>query len=126
MNIKDLVRILPETMNKLLQQAALSVKRCETLSLGFCSLGLVEALQDYFCGITDRMGKILQQIRVETDVDDIERPSDILANEDGVYERRSSAGHDDYEIGRNEMGRHEWGHFQMGLISLFFEFIYFL
>ena len=109
-----MVRILPETVQKLISFAEASIKRCYTFTVGFSTCDLIDALNDYFSGITSRLGAILLQVRIETDLDET-TVSASMTGEDGIYDRRSSAGEDDYEIGRDELGRQEWNHFQMGL-----------
>jgi hypothetical protein len=84
----------------------------------------VEALNDFFCGIAGRFEKLLLQIRSETGIYALEASHP----DDGVYATPLKSGvgesfltggqsgqEDDYEIKRDEFGRQEWNHFQMGL-----------
>lgn len=110
---------MPEAIQKLVSHAELAVKRCALLTLGFSTPGLVESLNDYFSGIVDRFGKILLQVRSETTVVSHANTaqSGTSTPNGSLYERQSSSvfGEDDYEIQRDELGRQEWSHFQMGL-----------
>ena len=119
-----MVRVLPETVQKLIHYTDSAFQRCQKLTLGFNTPGLVEALNDFFCGIAGRFQKLLLQIRSETGIYALESSHP----EDGVYSGpQSQKGtlptqtpgggpeDEDYEIKRDEFGRQEWNHFQMGL-----------
>ena len=109
-----MVRVMPETVTQLLLYVEKAIDRCGTLTMGLNTCGLVEALNDFFCGIVDRFSKILLQIRSETDVNDVIRKKN-LENGEGIYSRNSSNEFEDFEIKNDDMGQQEWANFQLGL-----------
>jgi hypothetical protein len=104
---------MPETVTQLLLYVERALDRCGSLTLGLNTLGLVEALNDYFCGIIDRFSKLLLQVRSETDVNDSNLEKSTESG--GGYSRQSSGEFEDYEIKNDDMGRQEWANFQLGL-----------
>jgi hypothetical protein len=104
---------MPETITQLLQYVERAFDRCGSLTLGLNTYGLVEALNDYFCGIIDRFSKILLQVRSETEISDNALKQPIQGG--GGLSRQSSTEFEDYEIKNDDMGRQEWANFQLGL-----------
>ncbi|TPX71472.1 hypothetical protein SpCBS45565_g01108 [Spizellomyces sp. 'palustris'] len=101
----ELARVMTESVAKLFSFAEASVGRCRLFTTGFGAGGLVDALNDYFAAVFDRYGNLVQQLRGDVGLDR------------GALQHTSTELDDDdvYNFGSGELGRQEWGNFQVGL-----------
>ncbi|KAJ3299266.1 hypothetical protein HK104_009482 [Borealophlyctis nickersoniae] len=100
----EIAQTMGDSVAKIFNFAEMATVRCRQLTFGFGLPGLVDCLNEFFGAVIDRYSALLEQIRQETGVDGTQISS--MGDEEDD---------DDYELGRGEVGRQEWGHFQVAV-----------
>ncbi|TPX58703.1 hypothetical protein PhCBS80983_g02928 [Powellomyces hirtus] len=97
----EITRVMGDSVSKVFGYGEAAVARCRQFTNAFGAADLVGALDEYFTNVFGRYNTILQSLRGEVGL--------------SSTEHKGSDEDDGYEFGSGELGRQEWGNFQVGL-----------
>ncbi|KAJ3012538.1 hypothetical protein HKX48_006218 [Thoreauomyces humboldtii] len=100
----EITRLMSESVTKIWSFGEGATSRCRLFTTGFGTADLISTLDEYLVSVFTRYGALLLNLRAGLG---LARPED-----DAMHPDDPGNGHD---LGTRDLGRQEWGNFQVGL-----------